>query len=329
MASNTFGRAFQVTTFGESHGSCVGCVIDGCPSGLEISEEEITTELARRAPGRSPYTSPRKEADCARILSGLYEGKTTGAPIAIVIDNVDADSTKYRPIEHLLRPGHANYTYQEKYGHFDPRGGGRASARETAARVAAGAIASKLLRQREVEVEAALCEVGGQKQEWEALLEQAMEEGDSLGGVVEAVATGVPAGWGDPVYEKLEARLAYAMMGIPAARGFEIGSGFAAARMRGSHHNDPFTSEEGKIATTSNHCGGVLGGIANGMPIVVRVAFKPTSSIAQSQSTVTKDGEAATLTLPKGSRHDPCLALRAPPIVEAMMALVLVDCALS
>lgn len=352
MASNSFGNLFKVTTWGESHGKAIGVVIDGCPAGLEIGESEINAALALRAPGRNIYTSPRAEPDTAQILSGVFEGKTTGAPICITIYNKDADSSKYEPIKDLLRPGHANYTYLEKYGIFDYRGGGRSSARETACRVAAGAIAKKFLRHHGVELIAYIKQIGSVKAVVQnsselhqrvyqsplfcpdaqaaaamaSLIETAKTEGDSLGGVIEFIATDVPSGLGDPVYEKLEANLAYAMMSLPATKGFEIGSGFQSVEMQGSKHNDPFISDEkGNVRTQTNYAGGTLGGISTGMPLVGRVAFKPTSSIMKKQETVTASGEKALFELPSGSRHDPCVAIRAVPIVEAMLALVLTD----
>lgn len=353
MASNRFGNLFTITTWGESHGKAIGVVIDGCPAGLPLEEADINAALAIRAPGKSPATSPRKETDQGQIFSGTFEGVTTGAPISIVIFNNDADSTKYAPIKDLLRPGHANFTYLEKYGIFDYRGGGRASARETACRVAAGAVAKKLLAKEGIQIAAFLSQVGSVKANVEntpieklqqatlqsqlfcpdreatasmlALIETAKANGDSLGGVVTFVAHGLPAGLGDPVYEKLEANLAKAMMSLPATKGFEIGSGFEAASMHGSKHNDAFTNVEGHIATTSNFAGGTLGGISTGMPLVGRTAFKPTSSIMQPQQTVSTTGEPAQFRLPEGSRHDPCVAIRAVPVVEAMLALVLAD----
>ncbi|MCC5832638.1 MAG: chorismate synthase [Chlamydiales bacterium] len=297
---NSFGQIFRITTWGESHGKAIGVVIDGCPAGLEISEEEINAELARRAPGKQKHTSQRKEPDHAEILSGFFEGKTTGTPISILIPNRDVDTSKYEPIKDLVRPGHANAAYLKKYGIFDWRGGGRASARETACRVAAGAVAKKLLRSYGVHVEARLIERGE------------IEEGDSAVGVVEGRVEGVPAGLGEPVYQKMEAVLAQAMLSLPASKGFEIGEGFAAARMRGSDHN---------LRPT----GGTLGGITDGEPLFFRVAFKPTSSIAKPQETTTLSGERATFMLPEGSRHDPCVAIRAVPVVESMCALVLAD----
>lgn len=353
MASNSFGNIFKITTWGESHGKAIGVVIDGCPAGLEIDEQEINAALAARAPGQTPYTSPRKEPDKAEILSGVFEGKTTGSPICIMIPNRDVDSTKYEPIKDLLRPGHANYTYLEKYGIFDYRGGGRSSARETACRVAAGAIAKKILHASRIRLVAYIAQIGTvaatinevnlhllpdlirkspvfcpdetASQAMMALIEKAKLEQNSLGGMVEFIVESVPVGLGDPVYEKLEANLAHAMLSLPATKGFEIGSGFRAVSMPGSEHNDHFTKENEEVRTKTNHAGGTLGGISTGMPIVGRVAFKPTSSIMQSQPTLTIDGKPAHFKLPEGSRQDPCVAIRAVPIVEAMVALVLVD----
>lgn len=318
---NSFGTHFKMTTWGESHGPALGVVIDGCPSNLEISDDLINAALLKRAPGRSPYTSPRKERDQAEILSGVFEGKTTGAPISIMIRNHDADSSKYQPIKDLARPGHANLPYLAKYGHVDWRGGGRASARETACRVAAGAVASCLLEKRGITVDACLVD----EEAILARLDALMKEGDSTGGIVEFTITGVPMGLGEPLYNKVEALLAYAMMSIPATKGFEIGSGFAAAGMCGSEHNDVWECENNEMCTKTNHAGGVLGGLSTGMPIVGRVAFKPPSSIKKAQATITLDGEKAIFELPKGSRHDPCVAIRAVPVVEAMAAIVITD----
>lgn len=353
MASNSFGNIFKITTWGESHGKAIGVVIDGCPAGLEINESEINAALALRAPGRNPYTSSRVEADKAEILSGVFEGKTTGAPISIIIPNKDADSSKYEPIKDLLRPGHANYTYLEKYGIFDYKGGGRSSGRETACRVAAGAVAKKFLEYNNIELLAYIKQIGTVEAVIEAnnikdmrrltyqspvfcpdaqatsamtaVIEKAKIEGDSLGGIVEFIALFVPTGLGDPVYEKMEANLAHAMMSLPATKGFEIGSGFKAVAMAGSEHNDLFTMESAGVRTQTNCAGGTLGGISTGMPIIGRVVFKPTSSIMKSQETFTTSGEPASFKLPAGSRHDPCVAIRAVPVVEAMAALVLVD----
>ncbi len=388
MASNSFGTLFRMTTWGESHGKAIGVVIDGCPAGLEISEEEISTELARRAPGQNKFVTPRSEKDRAEIYSGIFEGKTTGAPISIIIFNHDADPSRYEPIKNQLRPGHANFTYLEKYGLFDYRGGGRASARETACRVAAGAVAKKLLNHFGIQVTAflnSIADVEIQNLSAEASLrtlvegspifcpdaeaaahmtkaiEEAKAAGDSLGGTVGFVATGLPVGLGDPIYEKIEAKLASAMMSLPASKGFEIGEGFNASRMTGSAHNDlfiprgqslilqylvplhdiyydlaPNTAISGTdpfadpfadpfVQTTSNHAGGVLGGISTGMPLYGRVAFKPTSSINQPQESLDLEGKSIVFKLPEGSRHDPCVAIRAVPVVEAMVALVLAD----
>lgn len=350
--NNSFGRVFRINTWGESHGKAIGVVIDGCPAGLEICDAEINSDLAKRAPGNSPFTSPRKEKDQATIVSGTFEGKTTGAPICIIIPNEDIDSSKYEPIKDHLRPGHANYTYLQKYGVFDYRGGGRASARETACRVAAGAIAKKILLHAGIHIFAYMKEIGGcqasidyaklqdSKDIWQSplycpdahatkkmmeLLEISKSEQDSLGGVVELYIPSLPAGLGDPVYGKIDALLAFAMLSLPASKGFEIGEGFLAARMKGSMHNDGFTTEDGKITTTTNHAGGLLGGITTGSSLIARVAFKPTSSIAKKQESTDVNGQPLVFELPAGSRHDPCVAIRAVPIVAAMAAIVLVD----
>lgn len=354
MASNFFGQIFRITTFGESHGPGIGVVIDGCPAGIDLAEHEINDALAWRQPGKNSYTSPRKEKDRAEILSGLFEGKTTGAPIAIFIRNQDADSSQYEAIKDLYRPGHANFTYLEKYGIFDYRGGGRASARETAARVAAGAVAKKLLAQRQIACTAFISEIGGisiceldlsdlekirentyaspifcpdtvAEQKIREKIAKVKEEKDSLGGIVSCVAH-VPRGLGEPIYWKLEAMLAFAMLSLPATKGFEIGAGFGAARMKGSEHNDAFDVDEQKaVCTTTNFAGGTLGGISTGSPLFFKVAFKPTSSIQKPQATVDLKGERTTFQLPETGRHDPCVAIRAVPVVEAMTALVLAD----
>ncbi len=353
MASNSFGTLFKITTWGESHGKAIGVVIDGCPAGLEITEEDINHELALRAPGKNTYTTPRTEEDRAEIYSGLFEGKTTGAPISIIILNKDADSSKYEPIKNVLRPGHANFTYLGKYGVFDYRGGGRASARETACRVAAGAIAKKLLQHYSIQTSAFLASIADIETKLNQIdlnqlktltytspifcpdhsvaermmqkIEEAKLKGDSLGGVIGFIATGLPVGLGDPIYEKLEANLAKAMLSLPATKGFEIGEGFKACNMSGSSHNDRFVKVENKIQTETNYAGGTLGGISTGMPLHGKVAFKPTSSIKSSQASVDLKGEATVFKLPEGSRHDPCVAIRAVPVVEAMCALVLAD----
>lgn len=348
MSSNSFGQIFRITTFGESHGPAIGVVIDGCPAGIPITKDEIDAQLALRRPGKSPYVSPRMEEDQTEILSGIFEGMTTGAPIAILIRNKDADPSQYTPIKDLYRPGHANFTYLQKYGIFDYRGGGRSSARETVARVAAGAIGKKLIAHFGIDCVAYMAEIGGiaidepDFSDLKLLREKtlaspifcpdkneiAFPENDSIGGIIGCVAH-VPAGLGDPVYNKLEALLAHAMLSLPASKGFEIGAGFAAARMRGSEHNDGFTTDhEGNVRTTTNFSGGTLGGISTGSPLYFKVAFKPTSSIKKPQETVTLDGEKAIFQLPESGRHDPCVAIRAVPIVEAMTALVLADAVL-
>ena len=294
MSVNSFGRLLRVTTWGESHGPAIGAVVDGCPPGLKLDETWVQQWLDQRRPGVSRHTSPRQESDLVRILSGTYQGRTTGTPISLMIENIDARSSDY-PADAPFRPGHADFAYQSKYGIRDPRGGGRASARETAARVAAGAVARLVIS--EVMLEARLVEIGGEPDadRWDAMLDQAIADADSLGGVVECVATGVPAGWGAPVYGKLDAELASACMGINAVKSVEIGEGSAAARLKGSEN------AEGMRVS------GIDGGISAGQPILVRVAFKPTSSIGG-----------------KG-RHDPCVAIRGAPVVEAMVALVLAD----
>jgi chorismate synthase len=354
MASNFFGEIFRITTFGESHGPAIGVVIDGCPAGLMISKEDIDKELIFRRPGNNAHTSPRKEEDFVQILSGIFEGKTTGSPIALLIKNQDAQSDQYETFKNLYRPGHANFTYLEKYNIFDYRGGGRSSARETAARVAAGAIAKKLIAHFGIECVAFVSEVGGIKipsQNFSNLkelkerthtspifwpdpktevlilekIEKIKQEKDSLGGIITCIAH-VPAGLGDPVYNKLEALLACAMISIPATKGFEIGSGFEAARMKGSEHNDVFDLDsEGNVHTATNHAGGTLGGISTGSPLVFNVAFKPTSSIKKDQETISVDKKRSILQLPDSARHDPCVAIRGTPVVEAMAALILAD----
>lgn len=352
MASNSFGQVFRITTWGESHGKAIGVVIDGCPAGVALSNQDINVGLERRAPGRSPYTSPRTEPDLAEIYSGVFAGKTTGAPISILIFNQDTDSSKYEPIKHLMRPGHAQYTYIKKYGVFDHNGGGRASARETACRVAAGVVAGKILEKYNIQVLSYITAIGNVEIERVGLcandlmnscfkspifcpdkkaetrmiqaIEQAKSNGDSLGGVVAFQVLNMPAGLGDPVYGKLEANLAKAMMSLPATKGFEIGEGFLAARMQGSEHNDQFINDQ-EEPTATNHAGGTLGGISTGMPIRGRVAFKPTSSIKKEQETIDTEGRPQKFKLPEGSRHDPCVAIRAVPIVSAMCQLVIAD----
>lgn len=348
---NTFGHLFRITTFGESHGGGVGVVIDGCPPRLEISPEEIQFELDRRRPGQSKITTPRKEADQCEILSGVFEGKTLGTPISILVRNQDQRSQDYDEMAVKYRPSHADATYDAKYGIRNYQGGGRSSARETIGRVAAGAIAKKILRQvagveiigyvkrikdlegavdpetvtlDQVESNIVRCPDAEAAERMVDLVERYRDQGDSLGGVVECVARNVPKGLGVPVFDKLEADLAKAVMSLPATKGFEIGSGFAGTLMPGSEHNDEFyIDDEGSIRTTTNRSGGIQGGISNGEPIIIRIAFKPTATIRKEQKTVTKDGEAVTLAA-KG-RHDPCVLPRAVPMVEAMVALVLCD----
>ncbi len=319
MSINSIGHLFRLTTWGESHGPAIGCVVDGCPPGLELDEAWVQRFLDLRRPGTSTKVSPRQEPDRVRILSGVYEGRTTGTPIAMMIDNVDARSADY-PKDAPYRPGHADFTYDAKYGLRDPRGGGRASARETAMRVAGGAVARLVIP--EVEVAAAVVEIGGEVDEsrWELLLDEARAAGDSLGAVVECVATGVRSGWGAPVYAKLDADLAAACMGINAVKGVEIGEGFGAARLKGSENADAMLA---MAQFGSNHAGGIAGGISTGQAIVVRAAFKPTSSIRialPSIDALGREAEAVT----KG-RHDPCVGIRGVPVVEAMVALVLAD----
>ncbi len=347
---NTFGHLFRITTFGESHGGAVGVVIDGCPPRVPISVEEIQFELDRRRPGQSKLVTQRRESDRVHILSGVSEGQTLGTPICLLVWNEDARPEAYADFKDLYRPSHADYTYEARYGIRDWRGGGRSSARETVGRVAAGAIAKKILRQlgveivgwvekihtlraqidphtvtlEQVEANSVRCPDPQVAEAMAQAIEQARKEGDSLGGVVGCVARGVPAGWGDPVFDKLDADLAKAMLSIPAAKGFEVGSGFAGTDLTGSQHNDPFyVDDDGRVRTRTNYSGGIQGGISNGENIFVRVAFKPTATIMMPQETVDIHHQPAVLKA-KG-RHDPCVLPRAVPIVEAMMALVLVD----
>lgn len=348
--SNTFGRMFRVTTFGESHGGGVGCVIDGCPPLLALTAEDIQTDLDRRRPGQSRLTTARQEEDRVEILSGLFEGRTTGSPLALLVRNTDARPQDYESLKDLYRPSHADFTTEAKYGIRNWQGGGRASARETVGRVAAGAVAKKLLREafgaevlayvtRVHDVEASVDPTAVTLEEVEATpvrcpdptratamiaaIDAARAEGDSLGGLVECVARGVPAGLGEPVFGKLDAELASAMLSLPAAKGFEVGSGFGAAALKGSEHNDAFVAKDGRIGTATNRSGGIQGGISNGEPVVFRVVFKPTSTIRKPQATVNRRGEE--VVLEARGRHDPCVVPRAVPIVEAMVALVLAD----
>ncbi len=349
MPGNSFGQSFKITTFGESHGRAIGVIIDGCPAGLEIDENFIQQELDRRKPGQSKIVTQRKESDQAEILSGIFEGKSTGTPISMVIYNQDAKSKDYSHIAEKFRPSHADFTYQKKYGIRDYRGGGRSSARETAARVAAGAIAKQLLSQQGIQVTAYVSQVGSIKldKKYQDLNFQNIEstpircpdlsvaelmiekikatrkEGDTIGGVVSAVISGCPVGLGEPVFDKLHADLAKAMLSINACKGFEFGSGFDGVEMKGSEHNDLFYQEDGKIKTDTNYSGGIQGGISNGMDIYFRLAFKPVATIVAAQNSVDQSGEKAIVT-GKG-RHDPCVVPRAVPIVEAMAALVIAD----
>lgn len=348
--SSILGQLFRISTWGESHGGGVGVVVDGCPAGLSLSEADLQPDLDRRRPGQSRLVTPRNEPDRVRILSGVFEGRTLGSPISLVVDNTDADASKYLDMKDLYRPSHADYTYEAKFGLRNWQGGGRASARETIGRVAAAAIARKLLRERlgvEVvgwvsavgEVEVALdpaqvqleqveahptrCPDPATAEKMERLIQEVRKARDTIGGVVTCVARGVPPGWGEPVFDKLEADLAKAMLSLPACKGFENGSGFAGTRMRGSAHNDPFEPREGRIRTRSNHSGGIQGGISNGEDILIRCAFKPVATHFLTQDTVNREGEAVQFSA-KG-RHDPCVLPRAVPMVEAMMLLVLAD----
>lgn len=351
MAGNTFGNLFRITTFGESHGGAVGVVVDGCPPGLEISQAEIQNDLDRRKPGQSKITSPRKEQDRIHILSGILDGKTTGTPILLLAYNEDAKSEDYLNLKNLYRPGHADYTYQMKYGIRDWKGSGRASARETLARVAAGAIAKKYLKEKlNVEFISYVEQVGDIKTNIDfnhvkmddvesnivrcpdqkiakkmiELIEKVRNEEDSVGGTIRAVIRNVPVGLGEPVFDKLPADLAKAMMSINAVKGFEIGSGFEGVKLRGSEHNDEFIIDnQKKIRTKTNNAGGTLGGISNGENIYFRVAIKPVSTIRKKQTTVDMNGKK--IILEASGRHDPCVLPRAVPIVDAMAALVIID----
>lgn len=346
MPGNTFGQLFRLTTWGESHGPGVGCVVDGCPAGLPISEADIQRDLDRRRVGQSRVSSARQEPDKVQILSGVFEGRTTGTPISMMVWNSDAKSSHYESIKNLYRPGHADYTWDAKYGFRDWRGGGRSSARETIGRVAGGAIAKALLAKFGISVIAWTAQLGDLRaevidedeiernimrcpdaavaQEMIARVDAARRSLDSLGGIVEVRARGVPPGLGEPVFDKLSATIAHAMMSIPAIKGVEIGDGFDVANKRGSENNDPFTRlPDGRIGTVSNHAGGILGGISNGEEIIVRIAAKPPASIARPQETVNQQGEPSTIEV--HGRHDPTVLPRLVPVAEAMMALVLAD----
>jgi chorismate synthase len=355
---NSFGKLFTVTTWGESHGPAVGCVVDGCPPRLPLDAAEIQAELDRRRPGQSDIVTPRKEEDKVELLSGLFEGRTTGAPISLLVRNADQRPGAYDEMREKFRPSHADFAYQAKYGFRDHRGGGRSSARETIGRVAAGAIAKKILalggaaqhgtpveirafvtqvhtiavpdgalekfpKLADVEANAVRCPHAATAEKMIARIKKVRADGDSVGGVIECRLHGVPPGLGEPVFDRLEADLAKAMLSLPATKGFEIGSGFAGTRLRGSEHNDVFVARGGKVRTATNRSGGTLGGISNGEEILFRVAFKPTATILQPQKTVDLHGKATEL-IGRG-RHDPCVLPRAVPIVEAMAALVLVD----
>lgn len=351
--ANTFGQLFRITTWGESHGGGVGVVVDGCPPRLRLSEADIQPDLDRRRPGQSRIVSPRKESDSVQILSGVFEGSTLGTPICLWVKNEDARPEAYAEMETKFRPSHADFTYFAKYGIRNWQGGGRASARETVGRVAAGAIAKKILRERfEVEilayvkqVQRLVADINPDKVKFRdvesnivrcpeqktaekmiRLIEKMRKSGDTVGGIVEGVARGVPAGWGEPVFDKLEADLAKAMLSLPASKAFEIGSGFGGIRLTGREHNDPFRARGGKVFTTTNYSGGIQGGISNGQTIFFRVAFKPVATIMHAQETV--DVQFHNTRLKARGRHDPCVLPRAVPMVEAMTALVLVDHAL-
>jgi chorismate synthase len=352
--SSQFGHAFRISTWGESHGGGVGVVIDGCPPLVELSEADIQKDLDRRRPGQSEIVTPRDEADACRILSGVFEGKTLGTPICVAVMNKDARPESYREMETAFRPSHADYTYQAKYGIRNWQGGGRASARETIGRVAAAAVAKKVLATlapgleivayvktihelvaevdpetvtfEQVEANIVRCPDAPMAEQMIAFIKEIRSEGDSVGGVIECAIRGVPPGLGEPVFDKLEAELAKAMLSLPATKGFEIGSGFAGTKLKGSEHNDAFVMQAGRVHTTTNRSGGIQGGISNGEAIFFRIAFKPTATIFKAQQTVTAGGEETELKA--RGRHDPCVLPRAVPMVEAMAALVLCDHAL-
>ena len=341
MAGNSIGQLFRVTTFGESHGLALGCVVDGCPPGIALGEEDLQVDLDRRRPGSSRYTTQRREPDQVQIVSGVFRGVTTGTPIGLLIENLDQRPRDYASVENLVRPGHADYTYSQKYGIRDYRGGGRSSARETAMRVAAGAIARKYLRSQGIEIRGWLAQIGDisvDKHDWQeidnnpffspdadkvpamkALIDRLRSEGDSVGARVSVMATGVPPGLGEPVFDRLDAELAHALMSINAVRGVEIGDGFACVSQRGSEHRDEMTP----AGFLSNHAGGTLGGISSGQDIIAHIALKPTSSITVPGQSITMQGEPVEV-VTKG-RHDPCVGIRAVPVAEAMMAITLMD----
>lgn len=351
--ANSFGQLFRITTWGESHGGGVGVVVDGCPPRLKLSEADIQPELDRRRPGQSKIVTPRKEADTVQILSGVFAGRTLGTPICLWVKNEDARSEAYTEMKAKFRPSHADYTYFAKFGHRAWPGGGRSSARETIGRVAAGAIAKKILREqfevevlayvkqvqriaadidpakvrlRDVEANIVRCPDPRTAEQMIRLIEKMRRAGDTVGGIIEGVARGVPAGWGEPVFDRLEADLGKGMLSLPASKAFEIGSGFGGIALAGTQHNDPFRARGGKVITTSNHSGGIQGGISNGQPIFFRVAFKPVATVMREQDTV--DEQFRNTKITGRGRHDPCVLPRAVPMVEAMAALVLVDHAL-
>lgn len=352
MAGNTFGQIFRLTSFGESHGPAIGGVIDGCPPGLALDFNAIQNQLRRRRPGQSKLASPRKEADDLEILSGVFEGITLGTPIGFLVRNMDVQSADYNHLKDVYRPSHADFTYTARYGHRDYRGGGRSSARETLARVVAGSVAEQLLNLSGVQIIAWVSQIGtvvssSERFNWtrqeidespvrcpdlhtsvsmESYLEQLIIEGDTAGGIITCCISGVPAGWGEPVFDKLNADLGKAMLSINAVKGFSLGAGFKSVSMTGSEHNDIFIQTEGKTTTLTNHSGGIQGGISNGQSIIFEVAFKPVASIKKVQRTINNQGDELALKIE--GRHDPCVVPRAVPIVEAMAALVLVDHAL-
>ena len=342
MSGNSFGKSFVVTTFGESHGVALGCIVDGCPPGMELSEADIQVDLDRRRPGRNKHTTQRNEPDQVRILSGVFEGKTTGTPIGLIIENTDQRSKDYGDIKDKFRPGHADYTYQQKYGIRDYRGGGRSSARETAMRVAAGAIARKYLKLRAgIEIQGYVAQLGplelaatdlsivndnpffcadpGKLDELDTFMNELREQGDSIGAKISVLARGLPPGLGEPVFDKLEADLAHGLMSINAVKGVEVGAGFAAVSQRGSEHRDEMSAD----GFSKNDAGGTLGGISSGQDLLTSIALKPTSSISKAGRTIDKSGQETEI-VTKG-RHDPCVGLRATPIAEAMVALVIMD----
>jgi len=342
---NTIGKLFRVTTFGESHGAALGCVIDGCPSQIEIKEEDIQRDLDRRRPGQSHITTPRNEADKVKILSGVFDGKTLGSPIAMIVENSNQKSEDYDKLKDLFRPGHADHTWEQKFGFRDHRGGGRSSGRETVARVMAGAVAKLLLSTKNIQIYAYAVQVGNIKgeivdlasiennllraadptkaKEMEAAVLAAKEAGDSLGGVVEILIKNVPVGLGEPVFGKINSDLAQAILSIPTTKAFEIGSGFMAATKLGSENNDPLIEKDGKIRAVKNDAGGISGGITNGENIILRVHVKPPSSILKKQQTINKDGESSEIQV--SGRHDPCIIPRFIPVAKAMTAIVLAD----